>query len=218
QGEALVFKQTIASLAILFLFAIFAMYIILGILYESYIHPITVLSALPVATVGGLATLLIFHQEASLYAYVGMFLLIGIVKKNGIMMIDFALQRMADGLDRETAVHEASVERFRPIMMTTFAALMGAVPLALGHGADGKSRMPLGMIIVGGLIVSQLITLYVTPALFLYLEAFQENVLDRYSFFRTHRVKHVEVHHPHKDTPNKDTSSERATGSGINEK
>jgi HAE1 family hydrophobic/amphiphilic exporter-1 len=197
QGEALVFKQTIASLGVLFIFAIFAMYVILGILYESYVHPITVLTALPVATVGGLATLLIFHQEASLYAYVGMFLLIGIVKKNGIMMIDFALQRMADGLDRVAAVHEACVERFRPIMMTTFAALMGAVPLALGHGADGKSRMPLGMIIVGGLVVSQLITLYVTPALFLYMEAFQENVLDRYAFFRTHRAKHVEVPHGH---------------------
>ena len=201
QGEALVFKQTISSLGVLMIFAVFAMYVILGILYESYVHPITVLTALPVATVGGLATLLIFGQEASLYAYVGMFLLIGIVKKNGIMMIDFALQRMADGLDRVAAVHEACVERFRPIMMTTFAALMGAVPLALGHGADGKSRMPLGMIIVGGLIVSQLITLYVTPALFLYLEAFQENVLDRYAFFRTHRAKHVEVPHGHPPKP-----------------
>ena len=121
-----------------------------------------------------------------------MFLLIGIVKKNGIMMIDFALQRMAAGMDRVTAVHEACIERFRPIIMTTVAALMGAVPLALGHGADGRSRQPLGLIIVGGLIFSQLITLYVTPALFLYLEAFQENVLDRYPFFRTHRATHVE--------------------------
>ena len=195
QGEALIFKQTIAALGVLMIFAVFAMYVILGILYESYVHPITVLTALPVATVGGLATLLLFGQEASLYAYVGMFLLIGIVKKNGIMMIDFALQRMADGLDRVAAVHEACLERFRPIMMTTLAALMGAVPLALGHGADGKSRMPLGLIIVGGFVVSQLITLYVTPALFLYLEAFQENVLDRYAFFRTHRVKHLDLPH-----------------------
>ena len=198
QGEAQVFKETVASLSILMIFAVFAMYIILGILYESYVHPITVLSALPVATVGGLATLLLFHKEASLYAFVGMFLLIGIVKKNGIMMIDFALQRMAEGLDRVAAVHEASVERFRPIMMTTFAALMGAVPLALGFGADGSSRQPLGLIIVGGLIVSQLVTLYITPALFLYLEAFQENVLDRSSFLRSHRATHVAIHHEEK--------------------
>lgn len=195
QGEALVFKQTVTSLTILMVFAVFAMYIILGILYESYVHPITVLSALPVATVGGLATLMIFNMEASLYAFVGMFLLIGIVKKNGIMMIDFALQRMADGLGREAAVHEASMERFRPILMTTFAALMGSVPLALGYGADGSSRQPLGLIIVGGLIVSQLVTLYITPALFLYLEAFQEKVLDRYAFFRSHRSTHVAIHH-----------------------
>ncbi len=198
QGEAQVFKETVASLSILMIFAVFAMYIILGILYESYVHPITVLTALPVATVGGLATLLLFHKEASLYAFVGMFLLIGIVKKNGIMMIDFALQRMAEGMDRVSAVHEASMERFRPIMMTTFAALMGAVPLALGFGADGSSRQPLGLIIVGGLIVSQLVTLYITPALFLYLEAFQENVLDRSSFLRSHRATHVAIQHEEK--------------------
>ncbi len=194
QGEAKVFKETIAGLSVLLLFAVFSMYVILGILYESYVHPISVLTALPVATVGGLATLLLFGQEASLYAFVGMFLLIGIVKKNGIMMIDFALQRMAEGMDRVSAVHEASLERFRPIMMTTFAALMGALPLAMGHGADGRSRQPLGLIIVGGLIFSQLITLYVTPALFLYLEAFQEKVLDRYPFFRSHRATHVGIH------------------------
>ena len=170
QGEAKVFKETIASLAILMIFAVFTMYVILGILYENYFHPVTVLSALPVATVGGLACLLLFNQEASLYAYVGMFLLIGIVKKNGIMMIDFALQRKAGGLDSRAAVHEACIERFRPIMMTTCAALMGAIPLAVGYGQDGESRQPLGIIIVGGLVVSQLITLYVTPAIFLILE------------------------------------------------
>lgn len=208
QGEALVFKETITSLSVLMIFAVFAMYIILGILYESYVHPITVLSALPVATVGGLATLFLFNKEASLYAFVGMFLLVGIVKKNGIMMIDFALQRMAEGLDREAAVHEASVERFRPIIMTTFAALMGAVPLALGFGADGSSRQPLGLIIVGGLIVSQLVTLYITPALFLYLEAFQENVLDRNSFFRSHRSTHVAIHH---DAPAEEKEQDKVT-------
>ncbi|MDP9291701.1 MAG: efflux RND transporter permease subunit, partial [Verrucomicrobiota bacterium] len=195
QGEALVFTQTASAWLIFMTFAVFAMYVILGILYESYVHPLTVLTSLPVAVVGGLATLLIFRQELSLYGMVGLFLLIGIVKKNGIMMVDFALQRMADGLDRKAAVHEASIERFRPIMMTTFAALMGAIPLALGHGADGKSRQPLGLIIVGGLVVSQLITLFVTPALFLYLEEFQERVLDRYAFFRTHRERHVAVAH-----------------------
>ncbi len=195
QGEAQVFKETISSLAVLFLLAIFCMYVILGILYESYVHPITILLSIPVAMVGGLATLLIFGQELSLYADVGLFLLIGIVKKNGIMMIDFALQRMAEGLDRTAAVHEACVERFRPIMMTTFAALMGSLPLAFGHGADGKTRQPLGLIIAGGLVVSQLITLFVTPALFLYLEEFQENVLDRVAFLRTHRKTCVVVSH-----------------------
>ncbi len=176
QGEAQVFKETISSLAILMVFAIFAMYVILGILYENYFHPITVLTALPVAAIGGLACLQLFGMDASLYAYVGMFLLVGIVKKNGIMMVDFALQRKAEGLDNLNAVHEACIERFRPIIMTSFAALMGAVPLALGYGADGSSRQPLGVIIVGGLIVSQLITLYVTPALFLLIESARESL------------------------------------------
>ena len=175
QGEAKVFQETISSLAVLMIFAVFTMYVILGILYENYFHPVTVLTALPVAAVGGLACLLLFNMEASLYAYVGMFLLIGIVKKNGIMMVDFALQRQAEGLDSRAAVHEACLERFRPIMMTTFAALMGAVPLALGYGQDGESRQPLGVIIVGGLIVSQLITLFVTPALFLVLEGVRKS-------------------------------------------
>jgi HAE1 family hydrophobic/amphiphilic exporter-1 len=185
QGEALVFRDTQQQLVWLMLLAVFVMYVILGILYESYIHPITVLSSLPVALTGGLATLLVFHEEASLYAFIGMFMLMGIVKKNGIMMIDFALQRMGDGLGSEEAIWEASIERFRPIIMTTLAALMGAVPIALGFGADGASRRPLGLVIVGGLIVSQLITLYVTPVLYLYLEQFQERVLDRIPFFRT---------------------------------
>ena len=154
QGEALVFKQLVTSLIPLIAAAFFVMYIILGILYESYVHPLTVLSTLPPAIVGGLGTLWVFHSTLSLYSIIGLFLLMGIVKKNGIMIVDFAIQRLDEGLDRRAAIHEASVERFRPIMMTTLAALMGAVPLALGYGADGSSRKPLGLVIVGGLLVS----------------------------------------------------------------
>ena len=190
QGEALVFQQLVTSLVPLVLAAVFVMYVILGILYESYIHPITVLSTLPPAIVGGLGTLWLFNANLSLYGIIGLFLLMGIVKKNGIMIVDFALQRLDEGLDRRAAIHEASVERFRPIMMTTLAALMGAVPLALGYGADGSSRKPLGLVIVGGLVVSQLITLYVTPVIYLWLEWFQENVLDRVPFLRGAHTHH----------------------------
>ncbi len=184
QGETKVFAETVGALGILMIAAVFAMYVILGILYESYVHPLTVLTSLPVAAVGGLATLLVLNQACSLYAFVGMFLLLGIVKKNGIMMIDFAIQRMAEGIEPVKAVHEASLERFRPIIMTTMAALMGALPLAFGFGSDGESRKPLGSIIVGGLIVSQVITLFITPVLFLYFEDLQEKVLDRVPLFR----------------------------------
>jgi hydrophobic/amphiphilic exporter-1 (mainly G- bacteria), HAE1 family len=163
------------------------MYVILAILYESYLHPITVLSSLPVALLGGLLTLWLFGAEASLYAYIGMFMLMGIVKKNGIMIVDFAEQRVRQGIADDQAIHDASMERFRPIMMTTMAALLGAMPIALGYGADGDSRRPLGLVVVGGLIVSQFITLFVTPAIYLYLEEFQEKVLDRFSFFRSTR-------------------------------
>jgi HAE1 family hydrophobic/amphiphilic exporter-1 len=164
--------------------AVFVMYVILAILYESYLHPITVLSSLPVALVGGLLTLWLFGSEASLYAFIGMFMLMGIVKKNGIMIVDFAQQRVEHGAPDDEAIHEASMERFRPIMMTTMAALMGALPIALGYGADGASRRPLGLVVVGGLIVSQFITLFITPAIYLYLEEFQEKVLNRFAFFR----------------------------------
>jgi HAE1 family hydrophobic/amphiphilic exporter-1 len=193
QGEALTFRQTITSLTVLMVLAIFVMYVILAILYESYLHPITVLSSLPVALVGGLATLwvarFVFHAnvDASLYAFIGMFMLMGIVKKNGIMIVDFAQQRVSHGVRDDQAIHDASMDRFRPIMMTTLAALMGALPIALGFGADGASRRPLGLVVVGGLIVSQFITLYVTPAIYLYLQDFQEKVLDRTTFFRSSR-------------------------------
>ena len=188
QGKAKDFEDTMGNLVVLMILAVFVMYVILGILYESYIHPVTVLSSLPVAIVGGLLTLYLFHETASLYAFIGVFMLMGIVKKNGIMMIDFALQRKAEGRTNIEAIHDASIDRFRPIIMTTLAALMGALPIALGFGADGASRRPLGLIIVGGLLVSQFITLYVTPALYLVGEAVQMHVLDRIPFFRAHHA------------------------------
>ncbi|HWF12684.1 MAG TPA: efflux RND transporter permease subunit [Candidatus Acidoferrales bacterium] len=185
QGEALTFRDTVRDLTVLMGLAVFVMYVILAILYESYVHPLTVLSTLPTALVGGLLTLYVFGEQASLYAFVGMFMLMGIVKKNGIMIVDFARQRVDAGETAENAIHEASLDRFRPILMTTLAAVIGAVPIAAGYGADGASRRPLGMVIVGGLVISQFITLYVTPVIYLYLEQFQEKVLNRTSFFHS---------------------------------
>ncbi len=185
QGEALTFRDTVRDLTFLMVLAVFIMYVILAILYESYVHPLTVLSTLPTALVGGLLTLYLFGEQASLYAFVGMFMLMGIVKKNGIMIVDFARQRVDAGETAENAIHEASLDRFRPILMTTLAAVIGAVPIAAGYGADGASRRPLGMVIVGGLVVSQFITLYVTPVIYLYLEQFQDKVLNRTSFFHS---------------------------------
>jgi HAE1 family hydrophobic/amphiphilic exporter-1 len=198
QGEALVFRQLFRSLPLLLLAAIFVMYVILGILYESYVHPFTVLfPAIVPAVVGGLATLYIFHSVLSLYSVIGLFLLLGIVKKNGIMVVDFALQRIDEGWDLRSAIHEASIERFRPIMMTTLAALMGAIPIALGFGQDAASRRPLGLVIVGGLIFSQLVTLFVTPVIYLWLEWFQEHVLDKVPFLRSaHYHEHEGEHGP----------------------
>ncbi|HME60701.1 MAG TPA: efflux RND transporter permease subunit, partial [Candidatus Binatia bacterium] len=187
QGEALTFSNTVRDLTILMALAVFVMYVILAILYESYLHPLTVLSTLPTALVGGLLTLYLFGEQASLYAFVGMFMLMGIVKKNGIMIVDFALQRIHVGETAEKAIHDASMDRFRPILMTTLAAVFGAIPIALGFGADGASRRPLGLVMVGGLIVSQFITLFITPVIYLYFEDFQERVLDRTSFFRSSR-------------------------------
>jgi len=196
QGETLVFRQLFRSLPLLLLAAIFVMYVILGILYESYVHPFTVLfPAIVPAVVGGLATLYIFHSVLSLYSVIGLFLLLGIVKKNGIMVVDFALQRIDEGWDLRSAIHEASVERFRPIMMTTLAALMGAIPIALGFGQDAASRRPLGLVIVGGLIFSQLVTLFVTPVIYLWLEWFQEHVLDKVPFLRSAHYHEHEGEH-----------------------
>jgi hydrophobic/amphiphilic exporter-1 (mainly G- bacteria), HAE1 family len=204
QGEALVFRQLFRALPLLLIGAVFVMYVILGILYESYVHPITVLfPAIVPAVVGGLATLWIFGSTLSLYSVIGLFLLLGIVKKNGIMVVDFALQRIDEGWDLRSAIHEASVERFRPIMMTTLSALMGAIPLALGFGQDAASRRPLGLVIVGGLVFSQMITLFVTPVIYLWLEWFQEHVLDKVPFLRSAHF------HPH-DEPAHDDVPEPA--------
>lgn len=171
QGNAGAFQASLASEPLLILAAIIAVYIILGVLYESYVHPLTILSTLPSAGVGALLILTLFHFDLSVIAIIGIILLIGIVKKNGIMMVDFAITAERDQhLDPEQAIRQASQLRFRPIVMTTMAALLGAVPLMLGHGTGSELRQPLGYTMVGGLILSQLLTLFTTPVVYLYLD------------------------------------------------
>ena len=186
QGTAQAFQSSVTGLGLLLFLAVMVIYMVLGILYESFIHPVTILSALPFAGFGALVTLLIFHVELSIYAFVGIIMLVGLVKKNGIIMVDFALDAQRNGNKApQDAIYEACVIRFRPIMMTTMAALMGTLPIALGFGAGAESRRPLGLAVVGGLLFSQFLTLVVTPVFYVYMDRFQ-SFLGRH--FRRHEA------------------------------
>ncbi|HVZ61744.1 MAG TPA: efflux RND transporter permease subunit, partial [Terriglobales bacterium] len=194
QGSAQAFDSSLSGLGLLLVMAILVIYVVLGILYESFIHPITILSGLPSAGFGALVTLQIFHLDLNLYAFVGIIMLVGIVKKNAIMMIDFALEAQRNsGKTAAEAIYNGAMVRFRPIMMTTMAALMGTLPIALGYGAGGETRRALGLAVVGGLVFSQLLTLFITPVYYVYLEKAQ-NWTATHLRFRKSRKKSAAFH------------------------
>ena len=190
QGTAQVYQASTKGLAALLVLAIVVIYIVLGILYESYIHPLTILSGLPSAGFGALITLLLFGKDLNLYAFVGIIMLVGIVKKNAIMMIDFALEaQRKEGKSPLDAIFEGALVRFRPIMMTTMAALMGTLPIAIGFGAGADSRRSLGLAVVGGLLVSQLLTLFITPVVYYYMDRMQQLAVQRFHVGLSRRRK-----------------------------
>jgi HAE1 family hydrophobic/amphiphilic exporter-1 len=200
QGSAQAFQSSFAGLGLLLLMAILVIYIVLGILYESFIHPLTILSGLPSAGVGALLTLMIFKVELSLYAFVGIIMLVGLVKKNAIMMIDFALgAQREEGKTAKEAIYQGALVRFRPIMMTTMAALMGTLPIAIGFGAGAESRRPLGLAVVGGLVFSQTLTLYITPIYYVYLDRLQQSF--RNMFGKKKTAEEVATEHEHELEP-----------------
>ena len=194
QGTAQLFQASLTSMPILILTSLAAVYIVLGMLYENLLHPVTILSTLPSAGVGALLALMLFGSELSLVSFIGIILLMGIVKKNAIMMIDFAIDaRRRENLSAEEAIRRACIVRFRPILMTTMAALFGAVPLAVGFGAGSELRQPLGIAVVGGLLLSQFITLYTTPVTYLFFERLKE----RWILFLEHRrFRRPTLHQP----------------------